>query len=298
MKEKLPTFLLECLKNQYTESQVEQILEGYSTKRKTTFRVNTLKATKEKVREEFLQNHYEIKEVSWYPNSYLVIKQGTTEITQLECYQKGWIYLQSLSSMLPVLILNPQEKEDILDMAAAPGSKTTQIAMETNNKVHLTACEKDAIRLERLKYNLEKQGVICCHVMKMDARNLDEFFSFDKVLLDAPCSGSGTISLLEDNPYLLTEEKLKKFQQTQISLLRKALKVLKPNQRMIYSTCSILKQENEEVIEAIQKEFKLEILPIDIEDEIPLLKTTIENTKCICPTTEMEGFFLAYLEKK
>ena len=107
--------------------------------------------------------------------------------------------MQSLSSMLPPIILNPKEKENILDMAAAPGSKTTQIASITNNNSYITACEINNIRAERLKYNIEKQGVNCAFVMVKDARKLDDFFSFDKILLDAPCSGSGTISLKNEN---------------------------------------------------------------------------------------------------
>ena len=103
--------------------------------------------------------------------------------------------MQSLSSMLPPVILEPKEGKDILDMAAAPGGKTTQMAALTNNKAHITACEMNNIRIEKLKYNLEKQGASCVYVMNKDSRQIDDFFSFDQILLDSPCSGSGTIDL-------------------------------------------------------------------------------------------------------
>ena len=90
--------------------------------------------------------------------------------------------------MLPPIVLNPKENYDILDMAAAPGGKTTQIAALTQNNAHITACEMNQIRLERLKYNVEKQGASSVYVMKQDARRIDDFFSFDQILLDAPCS--------------------------------------------------------------------------------------------------------------
>ena len=103
--------------------------------------------------------------------------------------------MQSLSSMLPPIILNPKLKADILDMAAEPGGKTTQIAALSNNLANIKACELNKIRLERLKYNIQKQGATNVYVMEKDARLLDDFFCFDQILLDAPCSGSGTLSI-------------------------------------------------------------------------------------------------------
>ena len=101
--------------------------------------------------------------------------------------------------MIPPIVLSPKEDENILDMAAAPGGKTTQIASISENKAMITACEKNKIRAERLKYNLQKQGVTCANVMIEDARKLSDFFSFDKILLDAPCSGSGTTNIYQTN---------------------------------------------------------------------------------------------------
>ena len=196
--------------------------------------------------------------------------------------------------MLPPIILEPKEGENILDMAAAPGGKTTQIAAITQNKAFITACEKNKIRADRLKYNLQKQGVGCVNVMLEDARKLSDFFSFDKILLDAPCSGSGTMSVFDNS---FSKELIDRSSKTQEELLRKALKILKPGGEMIYSTCSILAQENEEVLKKVVQKFDAEIVPIEPIDEIPALPTSIDGLMCISPTYLYEGFFVAKIKK-
>ena len=209
-------------------------------------------------------------------------------------YENGEIYMQSLSSMLPPIVLEPKEKENILDMTAAPGGKTTQMSAMTDNKAYITACEKNKIRAERLKYNLQKQGAKMVNVMQEDARKLSDYFSFDKILLDAPCSGSGTENVLNVK---FTEELIERSVKTQEELLKKALKILKPGGEMVYSTCSILKQENEDLLKKFLKKSKIEIMPINLPDEIPMLPTTLEGTVCVCPTEIYEGFFVAKIKK-
>ena len=209
-------------------------------------------------------------------------------------YENGEIYMQSLSSMLPPIVLEPREKENILDMTAAPGGKTTQMSAMTDNKAYITACEKNKIRAERLKYNLQKQGAKMVNVMQEDARKLSDYFSFDKILLDAPCSGSGTENVLNAK---FTEELIERSVKTQEELLKKALKILKPGGEMVYSTCSILKQENENLLKKFLKKSKIEIMPINLTDEIPMLPTTLKGTVCVCPTEIYEGFFVAKIKK-
>ena len=221
------------------------------------------------------------------------------KIDELNIYKSGEIYVQSLSSMLPPIVLDPKEGNDILDMAAAPGGKTTQIAALTNNKANITACELNNIRAERLKYNIEKQGATSVYIMKTDSRKINDFFSFDKVLLDAPCSGSGTLNINDVN-LNFTEALIKKSIKSQKALLDKALKILKLNHEMVYSTCSILKEENEEVVLEMLKKHNAEIVPIKLEDvkKLPLLPTTIKGTICLYPNELYEGFFIAKIIKK
>lgn len=301
MENKIPDFLMEMLENQYGKNITNNIIEAYQKQRKVTLRVNTIKTTNKKVEEKLIQLGIEFEKVPWSKEALIIKNANEKEIKKIDIYEKGEIYLQSLSSMLPPIILKPNAKENILDMAAAPGSKTTQIAALSKNEAIITACEINNIRAERLKYNIEKQGVTCTYVMVTDARNIDNFFSFDKILLDAPCSGSGTIrSNNVDIEKTFTKNLINKSTKNQIALLRKAIKILKPGKEMIYSTCSILECENEEIINKVLLENDIEIVPIQFEGtkDMPLLPVKINGTICICPNELYEGFFIAKIRKK
>lgn len=292
-------FLIKMLEEQYGQELTEQILKGYLTKRKVTFRINALKGEKEKVEQELKNAGIEIRKVAWNNEAYIVENATEKEVQNLEIYKNGEIYLQSLSSMLPPIILNPQEKTDILDMAAAPGGKTTQIASLTNNKAHITACEMNKIRAEKLKYNIQKQGATSVYVMETDSRRISDFFSFDQILLDSPCSGSGTLNTEDSNMgKYFTKKLIDKCTKTQTELLKKAIKVLKPGKDMVYSTCSILSCENEDILNKILNN-GCEIVPIKFEgmEEIPQLPTKIKGTICVKPNELYEGFFVAKIRK-
>ncbi len=295
----IPEFLTIMLEKQYGEDITKNIIKGYGVDRKTTLRVNNLKSNINEIKERLLKEKRQYNEISWSKDA-IVINEND-QISKLDIYEDGKVYLQSLSSMLPPIILNPKEKENILDMAAAPGSKTTQIASITNNNSYITACEINNIRAERLKYNIEKQGVNCAFVMVKDARKLDDFFSFDKILLDAPCSGSGTISLKNENlQKVFTEKLIHKSAEVQLALLKKAIKLLKPGGEMVYSTCSVLSIENEEIVEKALKGTKAKIVPIENDElvkELPLLPVKIEGTLCVAPNELYEGFFIAKIRK-
>lgn len=289
------------------KKQLGSIIQGYQTKRKTTFRVNTLKCEVQEAIKVLEENHIEYDTVEWSKDAFILKNDSENEIRNLELYTEGKIYLQSLSSMLPPIVLQPKQGNDILDMAAAPGGKTTQIAAITNNKANITACEMNKIRAERLKYNLEKQGAKV-YVMVQDARKIDDFFSFDQILLDAPCSGSGTINLQNDEQddkiaKNFTTKLIQKSVESQTALLKKAINLLKKGEEMVYSTCSILANENEEILQKIQKEnkteSKIEIVPINFKgiEKLPLLPTTIEGTLCVLPNELYEGFFLAKIKR-
>ena len=198
----IPNFLYERLLKQYGEKLTESILNGFSVKRYVTLRVNTLKSNTDKIKEILNSLNIKYKEVEWSREALILEEVDEAEIRKLSIYENGEIYLQSLSSMLPAIVLDPKSDENILDMAAAPGGKTTQMASLSQNKALITACEKNKIRAERLKYNIEKQGANKVNVLIEDARNLDSYFSFDKILLDAPCSGSGTININNEKLYI------------------------------------------------------------------------------------------------
>ena len=293
MEKQIPQFLKDLLIEQYGEEISAKIENGYKAQRPVTLRVNNLKTSLEKAKEKLDEAQIEYETISWYEKAIIIKNVREEEIRKLEIYENGEIYLQSLSSMLPPIILEPKAGENILDMTAAPGGKTTEIAALTENKAYITACEKNKIRAERLKFNLQKQGVKSANIMVEDARKLSDYFSFDKILLDAPCSGSGTENIFDKNFSKELVERSVKFQE---ELLSKALKILKPGGEMVYSTCSILKQENEKVLERVLSKRNARIEPITVQD-IEVLPSKIAGTITVCPTENYEGFFVAKIKK-
>ena len=133
--------------------------------------------------------------------------------------------------------------------------------------------------------------------MNMDARQLDDLFSFDRILLDAPCSGSGTVT--EGSRGQFSKDYLDRTVKMQKTLLDKAIRLLKPEHELVYSTCSVFREENEEVIASALKKGGVSIVPIDgaAFEGMPKLPTTIEGTLCVCPDERYEGFFVAKLKK-
>lgn len=292
-------FLKNTLETQYAETQVNSILEGLTKSRKTTIRVNTIKTSMTEIKEILEKEEISFKEVPWNDFALIIENADESRIRKLQIYNNGEIYMQSLSSMIPPIVLNPQANESILDMAAAPGGKTTEMACLSNNQAMITACEKNKIRCDKLKYNLEKQGANRVTIMQEDARKLSDFFKFDKILLDAPCSGSGTINITDSNleKYFSKELYIRAIK-TQKELLEKAAKIVKIGGEIVYSTCSILKDENEKIVQNILNKNNFEIVPINMNiTEIPILPTTIEGTLCVCPTKIYEGFYVAKIKK-
>ena len=291
----IPLFLIEKIEKQYGKETAKKIEQGLLEENPVTLRVNTIKSSLEKVKNELEKNNIEYENVEWNKDALIIKNVREDEIRKLGIYENGEIYLQSLSSMIPAVVLEPKEKENILDMTAAPGGKTTQISAIAENKVFITACEKNKIRYDRLKYNVEKQGVKNINIMQEDSRKLSDYFSFDKILLDAPCSGSGTENVFTPN---FSEYLIQKSSKVQEELLTKALTILKPAGEMVYSTCSILKEENEEIVKKVLKKFKAQIIPINVPQNIPVLPTTIDGALCVCPTKYYEGFFVVKILKK
>ena len=294
----IPEFYMNMLKEQYSDSDIKKIIDGYSKKRKTTIRVNTLLSNNSEVLDIFNKLNIEYDHVPFYDNAFIIKNRNETDLYELDLLKEGKIYMQSLSSMLPPIIMEPKEYEDILDMAAAPGGKTTEIAALTNNNSKITAVEFNKIRAEKLRYNIKKQGCNKVYVLEADSKKLDDFFKFDNILLDAPCSGSGTLDLNNDRTFkYFTEKLIKKSSETQLELLKIALTILKPGKTMIYSTCSILSIENEDVVSKVMKQFNCEIVPINVEG-VELLPTKIEGTMVVCPNELYEGFYIAKIKKK
>lgn len=297
----IPELMQELLLHQYGQETAQRIAAGFGIQRPVSLRVNPLRATREQVEAQLTAAGISWRNVPWYGDAMLLPGVREEAVQALPVYEAGGVYLQNLSAMIPPLVLAPGPGETVLDMAAAPGGKTTQMAAITGNQALITACEKNAIRAQRMQYNLEKQGASRVGVMTEDARRLDEFFSFDKILLDAPCSGSGTISLLDGAPQRRMDRNwLQKTAATQVAMLQKALRLLKPGHEMVYSTCSVLRMENEDVLARCLAKADAEVIPIQHQllAHVPQLPVAIPGTLCVCPDEIHEGFFVAKLRKK
>lgn len=287
---------INLIKNEYP-SCYQEIIENMMKKRSNAFRINTLLSSKDQVLSSLDKLNIKYHKVDISDFSYLV-DSSNQELMNLDLFKEGKIYLQSISSQIPPLALDLDKNMDILDMCAAPGGKTSEIAQIVNNSSNIMACEENKIRCEKLKYNLSHLGCKNINVMLTDARKLDSFFRFDSILLDAPCSGSGTINI--DNNKDLSYFSLllvKNSAKTQKALLKKAIEILKPGSSMVYSTCSILKEENEEVVKTVlNKNVVLEDITINI-DEDCLLESSLDKVLTIKPSTNYEGFFIAKIKK-
>ena len=292
----IPEFLKKKLDYQYGTELTSKIFEGYKKSRVVSLRINSIKTNKEEIINILNKNNITYGEVSWYKNALVIVNKKEEDLKNLDIYKEGKIYLQSLSSQLPPLFLEPKENELILDMTAAPGGKTTEIAALSDNKAMITAIEKNKIRSDRLQYNIEKQGAKKVTVLNTDARSLNEYFMFDKILLDAPCSGSGTIT--NNNFDRFNEELVNRSVKFQKTLIKEALKHLKVGGELIYSTCSILNEENESIIKEILNE-DLILIPLDLTNyqDIPKLPSKIPGTLTVMPTNYYEGFFVAKIKK-
>ncbi len=289
------------LTEQYGAELAPKILSGYFVKRNPSLRINPLRGERESTLSELKSSGIELTPSGWYEDGFVIENACESAIQALPAYAEGRIYLQSLSSMLPPVLMKPQIGADILDMAAAPGSKTTQLAAITENGCRITACEMNHIRAERLRHNVSLLGAKCVYVMETDSRRLDSVFSFDSILLDAPCSGSGTLHFDGDTQENsgFTEELIAKCVRSQKALISKAVSLLKSGQEMIYSTCSILTRENEDVVSWALSGGGLEIVPLDDDwlDTLPRLPVRLDGTLCVMPDELYEGFFIAKLKK-
>ena len=292
----ISAFLSEKLTAQYGD-EAARIFAGFSARRLTTLRVNRLKTDADSVRRALDDAGIETQTVVWSEDALILLNAKEDAVTALPMFENGEIYMQSLSSMIPPIVLDAKPEENVLDMAAAPGGKTTQIAALTGGRAMITACERNKMRADRLRYNIDRQGAPRVTVMNMDARQLDDLFAFDRILLDAPCSGSGTVT--EGSRGQFSKDYLDRTVKMQKTLLDKAIRLLKPGHELVYSTCSVLKEENEEVVASALKKGGVSVVPIDgaAFEDVPKLPVTIEGTLCVCPNERYEGFFVAKLKK-
>jgi NOL1/NOP2/sun family putative RNA methylase len=307
----LPDKLIERLRINYPE-KYNDILKAYMTKRLTTFRLNSLKSLKIPVIIELKSKNILIENQKWYKDAYILLNSNLSDIQGLRSYIDGNIYIQSLSSMIPAIILDPKKNETILDIAAAPGSKTSQIAAMMDNTGLIIANDISRVRSYKLEANLLKLGVKNSKLTLLPGQIIWKKYPeyFDKVLVDVPCSMDGRIQLSDPKSYKdWSIPKIKKLAEIQKWILRSAISSTKPGGLIVYSTCTLDAEENEKVIEWILKKEKgnIQLENIDIPgltscqkifvSEDLYVTEEISKTFKILPDYIFEGFYIAKIRK-
>ena len=306
IKKRLPKEFIENLYELHSPLVADKILAGMAGKRNTTLRVNTLKYNIQDLMRYFREINIKFERVNFYNDALIIKNANEKEIQKLEIYEKGYIYLQSLSSMVPPIVLEAKENESILDMASAPGSKTTQISAMMKNTGYIVANELDKIRCERLKFNVENQGVTNTEIINGYGEKLGDKYpeNFDRVLLDTPCSGEGRFIAEIPGTYRNWSVRfVKELSKIQKKLIKSGYNALKSGGIMVYSTCTLNLEENENILKWALENLNLKMMDInlDIKGAIPGdsldTKLRIEKAIKILPTKETEGFFVAKLKK-
>jgi 16S rRNA (cytosine1407-C5)-methyltransferase len=309
----LPEIFLEKLRLVIPVNQWDRVFRTFSMERPATFRVNSLKAPSFSLKERLEPQGFKVENIPWYKDAYILRKGRQKDLEKTELYQKGEIYVQGLSSMIPPLVLAPQPGDKVLDLTAAPGSKTTQLACLMKNQGQIAANDNNPIRLAKLKANVELQGAANVSLLEAGDGGLvwkKHWEAFDRVLLDAPCSSEGRFQLEEPSTYgYWKEDTNRKMAKDQRRLFKSAFLALKPGGSMVYSTCTFAPEENEMVLNWALETFAdaLEIEGISI--PLPVhtqglsswgdtrFHPSVTKSLRLLPAPDIEGFFVARLRK-
>lgn len=290
------------------KEETERLLRANEQPPKTTIRVNTLKISPEELRKRLERKGFILREIKWIPYAFEVKEEGTNLGSTHE-YLQGYFHLQGLASMLGPQILKPKSDEIVIDMAAAPGSKSTQLAQLMRNQGKLILIEKNKKRIPALQVNIRRLGIKNALILLMDSQKLDKLgVKADKILLDAPCTGEGLIREDPSRKKSRTLNDIYIMAKIQKDLLKAGLNSLKSKGLLLYSTCSIAPEEDELVIDSVLKEnsqFTIE----EISNEYGIdgytkifdtkLRKDLKNSKRLFPHIHNTiGFFLCLIRKK
>ena len=290
------------------EDETLKYLQACELPIRSSIRINTLKTTNDEVLSRLRSKSVVFEEIPWLENGFYADFNDSSPGALLE-HMLGFYYVQGVPSMTATRVLDPQPGEIVLDLAAAPGGKTTHIGQIMQNTGMVIAVEQDRLRMASLKSNIIRCGVTNSLILRGDARKLDTLgFEPDRILLDAPCSGEGLIPLdptrktsktMADVRYCATREEV---------LLDAAVNVLSDGGTIVYTTCSIAPEENEYIVDDILNRYpEMEVVGIPIDFGIPgysepfgvKLNESLKHSRRFLPHLHgTEGFFICKMVKK
>ena len=229
-------------------------------------RVNDLKISRDELAKKLEEKYSIITEPVKYPENVLKLISGIDDLGSTFEIAFGFYYLQGLTSMIPPIVLDPKPDDKVLDLCSAPGSKTTQLAELMKNKGTLVVNEIQIERVKALVFNLDKMNFLNYGVINSKGEILSKYYEeeFDKILVDAPCSGLGIIQKKSEVNKWWSLERVSKLTDLQTRLLVAAIKMLKPGGEVVYSTCTLTVEENELIIDKILRKYPVEICDIQI----------------------------------
>jgi 16S rRNA (cytosine967-C5)-methyltransferase len=297
-----PVWLVKQWIHDYGVSETIALCKANNTAPPFTIRTNTLRIPRNELVEHFLRQGISCAPTPFAPEG--IILSQPSDITRLSSFQKGWFVVQDEAAQLIAHLVFPKSGEDILELCAAPGGKTTHLAQLMNNQGRIVAVDIRLNKLALLKENESRLGVTIIKAVLGDAScalPLKDEEAFDKILLDVPCSGVGILRRHPEGKWVKSLRTASKLEKTQSAILKNAARYVKPGGIMVYSTCTLNAQENEQVVErfvsktggAFRVEAPLHYLPPQIErwiDRRGYLKTLPHRGA-------MDGFFGACLRK-
>lgn len=282
-----PKFYTEYFYNNYGEEFTKKLLKANNEMPPFTIRVNTLKTSKSDLMTNLKELGFEIEEIV-YDNALNIL--NPKGIIDTKYFDEGHFYVQDLGAILVASFLNPSENSSLLDLCAAPGGKTTHLAELMNNTGEIIACDKSLGKIKLIQENAKRLGVKIIETRVNDARVLNKDFidKFDYVLVDAPCSGTGLYRKKPDIKWNKDLEDIKSLAEIQLEILDKAKDYVKDGGELLYSTCSLSKVENEDVVNKFlenNKNFKIK-------------KLRDRDVLKLFPSTDgSDGFSISLMEK-
>lgn len=294
----MPEWIVRELNKEFDPEKVNEICENSNLKPKITIRINNLKITKNELKKSLQSKEIEVED--GIIEDFLYLK-NVKNITNLDEYKKGLFTMQDESAGLTALVLNPKEGESILDCCSAPGGKTTYIAELMNNNGNIKAWDLYKHRLDKVQENSKRLGIDIIKTEENDATVLKEEYieKFDKILIDAPCLGFGVIKRKPDIKWQRKFEDIEEISKIQEKILNTCSEYLKKGGILVYSTCSIVKSENDKIVEKFLKSENFELEEINnINIENLENKITKKGIIKLYPSENMDGFFISKLIKK